>query len=49
MQLLVDVAGDGFEPSLWDLLRPVLGWACLSGRNRSRAEGYKRTEACSCR
>ena len=30
MQLLADVAGDGFVPSLWDLLWPVLGWACLS-------------------
>jgi hypothetical protein len=30
MQLLADVAGNGFDLSLWDLLWPVLGWACLS-------------------
>ena len=30
MQLLADVASDGFVPSLGDLLWPVLGWACIS-------------------
>jgi hypothetical protein len=30
MQLLAAVAGDGSVPSLWDLLWPVLGWACIS-------------------
>jgi hypothetical protein len=30
MQLLADVAGDSSVPSLWDLLWPVLGWACIS-------------------
>jgi hypothetical protein len=30
MQLLAEVAGNGFVPSLWDLLWPVLGWACLA-------------------
>jgi hypothetical protein len=30
MQLLADVAGDGSVPSLWDLLWPILGLACLS-------------------
>ena len=30
MQLLADVAGDSSVRSFWDLLWPVLGWACLS-------------------
>jgi hypothetical protein len=30
MQLLADVAGNGFDFSLWDLLWPVRGWACFS-------------------
>jgi hypothetical protein len=30
MQLLADVAGNGFEMTLGELFWPVLGWACLS-------------------